>query len=656
MLFKKKYIFFLIFIITFCLFAEETDLAKFYIKKAHAFYKDQKYSVSREFLTKSEEYSKKFPELYYISNQLLPDNKSNMYQKRLNAENIVKSFNNGFLISNYDLLKQSATIFENVREFRKSDELYSRYVLDRNKTKLSDHLAYINMLFKSDLTNKLKKIPERIHKADQIFDSIHLDYFMLLFEVQYKNISDAEFDKKLKILISHNYSPTRVLYLRSIKYNDQKRINEVLGGYNDLHKSNNIESGFSKRILYNILARSANLQQNDIIYLLNQWKAIGNNDQKTIDILRNKKIKSIVNKSEDLKKYFINYTGVRRRDIDEDGNWETHFEYKNGEIVNIVNDHNQDGIYESRETYYDNGKIKNYLDYDADNFDYDKYTFNEKDSSLLNVEIMKNNRLYKRFTMIQSAVFPDTKRLYQLKIKDLIKQVAYEENWEKGYNITNYFNEEKEFEYVDDNNNGIYEKKIFFEKGIINEVLRDINEDGNYETIEIYMKNKLKESMYKTVENLETYDYKEVYYSNKISKYWDNDLDGMYEIYIDEYNNGTVYKMFDIDFDGKYEYLYEYKNSIQKGIYYIENNKHILLKEFNEPLKEKKKNWKIITTKDLKEVETPDNIMIENKRYLSGMFTYDGQKYFFKNGLIKNEFFSYRLFFINNVVYLFEIY
>lgn len=656
MFLKKKYFIFLTLIISINLFSEEIDLAKFYIKKASHFYQNGKHDLSQEYIIKSREYSERFPELYYISNLLLPDNKTTLSQKRKNAENIVKNLRNGFLIDNYELLKQAAKVFEKVRDFNKSSELYDRYISDRNKNKLSDYIEYVKMLFNSDLNNKYKKIPAIINKANQIYDSLHLNYFMLLFEILYKNIDNTIFEKKLGVLISHNYSSTRILYLRSIQYDDMKNLKGVLTEYNNLLDKGNIEAGFNKRITYNLLKRSGKFKEEDVVNLLAKWELLGNDDQKTIDILGNKNIRDIVNKNEDLKNTLINFTGVRRKDTDNDGNWEVFFEYKNGIVVNKIVDKDQDGIYETGQSYFDNGKIKNYLDYNMDNSNYNKYVFNERDSSLLKVEIIKGDKLFKQYTMVQSSIFPDINKLDQIKLANILEYVAYEESWKDGYNITNYFNEKKEYEYLDNNNNGIYEKKIFYDNGMIDEVLSDLNEDGNFEKHEIYKNSELKETMYKTIENLETYDYKEVYFKDKVDKYWDNNLDNIFEIYIEEFNNGMSNKRFDIDFDGDYEYLYQYKNNLQKGIYYIAGDKKVLLKEYKEPYKEKKKNWKIVTIQDLEKVIIPDNIILEEKKSLSGMFSYNGKKFYFKNGLVKNELFSYRLFLINNVIYLFEIY
>ena len=70
--------------------------------------------------------------------------------------------------------------------------------------------------------------------------------------------------------------------------------------------------------------------------------------------------------------------------------------------------------------------------------------------------------------------------------------------------------------------------------------------------------------------------------------------------------------------------------------------------------KSNNKNWTIISVKDIKELSVPDNIIVSDKRSLSGYYYYKGGQHFFKRGIIKSSDFSYRLSLLDEKIFLFE--
>ena len=340
---------------------EEIELAKFYLKKSFYYYQDKKKNLSNDYLSKAYEYSKEFPEYYYISNLLLPDNKSNMALKESNAENILKKIDNSFFIDNYELLKHAALIFENVRNFDKSIEVFNKFLLTSNRILREDYVNYIEMLFNTNNIAKLNLIPNVIKNANKLYDSLDFNYYSILYEIITKKIKETEFNKNINVLISNNYSQTKVLYLKILFFNNSKNLSMLYNEYIKMKKYNIIEAGVKKRLIFNLLKKAYWLSQAQILVLLEDWNHIGQQDQQTNILLINKKVLGIIKNNKALNESYLKYTGVRRRDEDEDGNWEEYFEYKDGIAIKKINDKNQDDIYETEVHFFDNGYIREYL-------------------------------------------------------------------------------------------------------------------------------------------------------------------------------------------------------------------------------------------------------------------------------------------------------
>ncbi|MCK4799240.1 MAG: hypothetical protein KAT05_17840, partial [Spirochaetes bacterium] len=498
-------------------------------------------------------------------------------------------------------------------------------------------------------------IPEIIKRAKKLYASLHFDYYLILYKIKFKNIKENEFNKCIGILIANNYSDTKLLYLKVLFYSDTRNFSTFSDAYIKMRKENTIEPGFRKKIVFQLLKKSNLLSKKQILFHLGDWNIIGMQDHKTNILLKNKRILGVLKSNNKLKQSYLQYTGIRRNDDDEDGDWEQYFEYKNGIVIKRINDRNQDGLYESQVFFFDNGDIKECFLFDDNNLNFRKFIFNAKDQSLVFIEYYNNNELLEKITLIQSSYYPKISILKTITNKSILPYIAYKEKFSEGHSVTNYFHSKIEYKFIDANNNKIFEEKIFYKNGIINEVLKDINEDGNFEIHEKYESGNLKHILYKTDESLEGYDYKEQLLNDRIIKFWDYNSDNIFEIAVEELNNGIIYKKFDINYDGKYDYVYELDGDVIKRVYRVSNKEKIIIKEFYKQDKLKQKKWNVVSVNDLDMMETPDDVIVEDKKTLSGIYFYKGNKYFFTNGFIKNESFSYRLFFINDIIYLFDI-
>ncbi|OHD18634.1 MAG: hypothetical protein A2086_17020 [Spirochaetes bacterium GWD1_27_9] len=631
------------------IFANDKELAKGYLIKAYNFYKQNNFEFSKEYLDKSYEYSKEIPEYYYLSNALIKDEKKNFYLKSQNADKIAKNIDNLFLIDKYDVLKQTAFIYGKIFEFQKSYDAYKKIFLTEDKDLQNDYLDCIKMLFNSNIT---KFIQEAISEAKNYFQSLDLYYYDLLYKVKFSKIDKNNFRKDIERLIAGDYSSSRVLYLQ-ILYN--YNLSESFKSYSTLKTNNNIEAGFKRLIIFAFLEKIEFLNQKQILSLTNDWIEIDGNSFYLTDILlKNKIFNKFVSSNKDLKNIFLNYSGVRIKDSDIDGNWEEFYQYKDGILLSKIIDANQDGINEYSVTYFVDGRIKEYFKYKNINY-YEKYNFNHIDKSVDNIEIYKNDILIEKYNLLKSAFFPEEKDFSKIELNYFFNYVDTKEEFTDVHSIKKYSQNQIKYELIDSNNNGYFEYKKFYDNNKIYEAIKDVDENKIFEIKELYKDSNLVSILYKTNDSLQNYDYIENIKSNSIEKLWDFDKDGIFEVLFTEDENKISYKMFDINFDNKYDFVYQLKNNIPQKLYEIKNKKWILLKTYKSEENSNKNNWNIVSFKNIDNIYAPDSIDIKNNQKLEGMFTFRDKKFFFENGIIKCNDFNYKLFIINNEFYLIDI-
>ena len=189
---KKILISFLITITLLAYSYEDPNLAKIYIEKAFSYYKGNQYDICKEYLDRSFSYSNSLPEYYYISNLTTDNNSSNNYIRYSNALSIEKYIKNSFMVKEYSLLNHIAKVYKSVREFEKSFNIYKEIFKIDDIGLKKDYLECIDMLFYSKLTDS---IPVVINRAKSISDDDDIYYYELLWEVSYKKIDGATFEK-----------------------------------------------------------------------------------------------------------------------------------------------------------------------------------------------------------------------------------------------------------------------------------------------------------------------------------------------------------------------------------------------------------------------------------------------------------------------------
>jgi hypothetical protein len=653
MYFRKFCFFLVINLILVNLYSEDKDLARFYLDKAYYYFNDNKLETSKDMLDRSAEYSNIFPEKFYIYNMILDKTVYEGYLEEQNADKILKNLGNSYFIEKYYLVKNAAMVYKSVRSFDKGVKAFNLLSSFKEKITAEDFNNYIELLFYSKRAEFIKMIPQAVADAKKMFASLDFDYYLLLYGVLYSKINIKDFLAGYNALSSNYYSKERLLFLRSLYYNSQKELFGVYDDYFKLKASNEISSKYKRKVLYNLLLKGKNFNKKQIVALLTEWNEIAQNYYLTIDFFGSKALIDIISQDKNLKGAFLDYSGERMLDDDEDGRWEQKFEYEKGIMISDIFDGNQDGIYEYKTTFYNDGKLDSFIVY-KNNANYTKYIFNYNDQSLNSIENYSNNIKSDKYYVTVSKYFPRTKDLKDFDLKKNMNIISHKEEYGRVYIYTKYSDANIVYKDYDFNGNNIFEERKFYKNGIIDEVLKDLNENGIYELYEKYKDGKIDYIKYKTTDSYNLYDYMEYNFNDRMEKYWDYNLDGIYEVKINEYNNKDTECYFDIDYDRIYDYMYEIRNGVKK-MYKIENNKKNLLKVYNKDAGKKNRKWHIISLRENDKIPLPDDIVIKDKRNVSGIFYYQGNKYIFSNSIIKTNVFNYKIIIINDIPYLLDL-
>lgn len=642
----RKYFLIIIFSIPLFLFSEEIEIAKRYIKKAYLLV-EKNHNLTNYFLDKSFEYSKELPEYYHLKNFLLNNTRENIIVKKKNANEVIKNLQNSFLIDIYTLLKDAIVVNKIGRNYTECIKLYKILLDYQDRYLYDDYIDYIEMLF---YAGNYKLMSSIIEQAFQNYSTLDLTYYWLLANIKYTKMSNNRSILFLNQLAANDYPLTKILYLKILYSTSKNELIKVFNQYKQLNSSGMLLADFHKKIIYEFFMKKDLLLESDLKELLKQWIMIsGLEDYRTDIIIRNSDL--LIENDEQLKQVIKFYTGSRLKDMDEDGIWEEYYSYENGELKEVIYDHNQDGVFEKKNEYYSVNKLKSMYFYSEINT-YQKYNFNRYDNSLYMIENWDNNKLTEKIYFSKSMFFPVNK--IDLNNNKVIKYIDYKIAYQdEGIKYQKYHAGKLKFINYDYNNDGFYEYKQFYQAGVLIEAIRDTSGDKNYDTKEKYQDGKLKFIFTRTDPVYAGYDYKEEILRNGVIKYWDENQDGIFEIAAEEYN-GILNKKFDINFDGIFDYLYQEISGKSTALYQFVNGKPKRVEFLDMRDLTRKKGWIIISVNNIDNLEIPESIQIDDLKTFSGIFVYKGEKKYFKKGIIENDFFSFRIFILNGVIYLFD--
>ena len=645
-----KKIFFLFLMVNFTLFSDDQNLARYYLVKANESFKNGDFELAINFLEKSYGYYQYYPEYYYLQNQLFDSKRENLFKKNINAQKILQYIDNQFFINKYTMLKDSFLIFKKTLDYTNSSKAFTKISGLENIDLLDDYLGYMELLANlKDYDN----LENQINLAKSRYESLEIEFYSIFADVNKKKFDVNKFNEKIDILYANSYSKAKILYLKTFFYNDGVNIRNLFNEYKNLKNNNDLDKIYSKDILFNLINKFSFFNKSEQRELLKEWIDInGLNDVRTEDILKDSKILNFIKNDKEFSNKFLLFDGIRLKDIDRDSNWEEFYEYKNGNLILNIFDSNQDGLYESK-IEYSNSRIKFYYEYfNEGNENYKKYNFNVNDNSINSLEYYINNKIKKRVNLIKSSFKPDINKFKGIKDSEIVNFIDNIEYFDLYYSVERYKNGRLLVKLIDSNNNNVFDIREEYNNGIKERTVKDLNENGFFELIENYSNGRLATIFYSTDESSGKYDYKEIISENRIVKYWDTNLDGIFEISVEEGPDFILTK-FDINFDSNYDIIYEKKNNVT-NVYRVIKGESKLINSYKEGDMVTKKGWIIASVKDIDKIELPENIDLVDKKNLNGFFYHKDKKYYFENGIIKNQYINFVMFLLENKIYLID--
>lgn len=648
----KKIIFLFVLIINFYILSHDKDIARYYLINANQALNNGDINLSKDLLDKAYDYYSFYPEYYYLMNQLIESKKDNLFNKSRNAQKILQYIDNQFLINKYIMLKDAFNIFKKTLDYKNLSFTFFKILELEAIDILEESLIFMEY---SVIFEDYKNFERVLTYVRSNYKSLDIDFYFLLLSSYKKDLNPEEFKKRVDTLKANNYSLSKLLYIKTIFYNDINNIKKIFLEYKNLKDNLKLETIYKKDIIFNLLTKYSFLTRKEQIELINDWiEEKGLNDIRTDFLLNKTNIYNLIIKSiKEINEKFIFFDGIRIRDIDRDNNWEEFYEYKNGILLKKIVDNNQDGFYDYKMEYL-NGEIKSYYQYSyGSNDHYKKYNFNINDNSLSSIEYYSFS-LIKRINLITSFLKPDLDIFKGLEDNEIIRYIDNIEYFGNENIIERYKNGVLFVRLIDSDKNNFFEIREEYNNGIKTKSYKDLNENGFFEVIEIYLNGILNTLLYSSEEKNNIYDYKEVLQGENWVKYWDNNHDGIYEVSVEE-KGKTILTKFDIDFNGMYDIIYEEKENII-NIYRNYNEGIKLINSYykDSQKKFKYKGWIIVSVRNLEKIELPDEIKIKDRDKLNGFFYYKNKKYYFENGIIKNEIINFKIFIFQEKFYLID--
>ncbi|HPY86683.1 MAG TPA: hypothetical protein PLG34_01700 [Spirochaetota bacterium] len=633
------------------LFSSEIDIAKLKIRRAYDSYRAGKNALAEDVLKGANEFALNIPEYFYLKNELLGDSRDVLYIKMENSRNIIKNIKNNYFLSAYEILNHVKDISLKTRDYDYAKKVYKEILSIPNIDLLNDYIGYIETVF---LSKDLSDIENILKEARNRYNSIEFEYFDLKSKIILNKIDSNEFQRKISVLNANGYSKSKILLL-SVLRSPANGIKKCLDDYFSLKASKSLDGYYQREILYNLIMKSSSLKTPDVLSALQEWSEInGQRYAETFDILKNRNLYSIISKNAALSENILKYSGERIEDADNDGNWEELYVITSGDVRSRVVDKNQDGAYEYKYTYFEDGKIETFTVYEGRNSDYKEARFNPYDSSVVTIDIYNSGKLTEKITAVKSALYLNVDILKNIDEKIYRNYIDKKETFGDFYSISRYTDGQINRRDIDLDYDGAIEEKEFYKNGVIYEKLKDADKDGSFEIIERYANGKLKTVFCKESDFSDYYYYREDIEPNYSVKNWDTNLDGIYESSVTEYPNGTSYNKLDIDYDGVYDYQVELKNGEPVRLSKIESGKLINIKTFSSKEEIKKNNWYIVSYRDIKKVDVPDKIVFTDGKKTSGYFLDKNEKYYFENSDIINDNLNFKLFVIDSEIYLID--
>lgn len=618
---------------------QNLNLTQNYLRRAFTSIETDR-TLAAGFLIQSGAEGLRYPEYYYINEKL---NAHDAAERVRMAEGMTDKAGNAFILTSVDYYRRAAEIYTSHLYFDKAVKAYELFFRNNQLIRQEYYADYLDMLFNAGFEDLIKSALDKavLHLPGSIFN-----YYKALYSVRY------ETEKSLHIplinkLAADKFSNEKIDYLRSYFYESYEQVESLINAV----KNADYSDVWKKRIICNVITRNQVLDEEQLSALFKLWLDNGgNSDFRTFEMITLKHIVSLFERDCTTAEKVMEYSGNRILDTDFNGRGEVVYTLNNGVIVKRFYDLNQDGIPELEYYYIANGNIERIVKYSAKN-KYAAFNYNLNDSSLNTVNYFEDG-IRKRSFLIDTGVYfykygeiPDD--------NELIMICSHEDIYGERLIRNKYFGGEIIYSLIDRNLSGNFDYKLIYENGKLKEGYLDSSSDGLFDTMEIYAEGRLTAVYSRSVSYYPGYDYKEYIFPDRTEKYWDEDFSGEYEIKVIEYNDGRVETYFDINNNTSYDFVQAADNRGNLVIYFIENNRRNQVLSRNISSAEQKRGFRVVAGKNSGYSPVPDKIEF-NDSY-SGVFYYNGEKYFFNESLITCSFFDYRV--LNNKfgIFLFDL-
>jgi hypothetical protein len=649
---KRKSLFAVMAVIFYCMTlpvnASDLQIAKSYLKRAMVNRDNPK--IVSHLCNQAKEYAVCFPEYEYL--QLEVCHETGDFSDALQyLQDMQAKQNKAFIIDDYDIASQAARTYHYLHSYREALPFYKKVVAQTDKKNAGDYLKYLSCLFASGVAPS--QILPVLQEASALFSNQEFVFYQVLYSVKSSSNPFGEPAALIRSLENNGYATQETQYLKSLLIKNQDELGAFI---NDL-QNKQIDAKWGRDIVYGLLERFTVTDENILDTCMSLWNDYaGNADVRTFRFLSYSPLAEWIKSNEKFAHWTV-FTGSRTTDIDGNGKAELVVSVKDGIITNRSEDKNQDSVVEREFAYFDNGKIDKVYTRE-NNTDFQCYTFNEYDSSLLTAEFIKDSKITERNAFIKGAFVFTENQPFPVLQDNLID---YREEYFDNETVkTKFANAKVVMTEKDRDGDGYFEYRALYESGVIAQAFIDMDKNQTPDMHEVYRNGKLVQCEAGYSNTTGVYYYKEVFAKDGIEKYWDNDKDLKYEIFEKTFSDGLVQSYFDVNKDGIYDYMQEKTKDKNVSVYAVNPDKTKKRKIAASVVKQKNiaktRGWTVISARDSARLAIPDDISFfdTDSKNASGTFSYKKQKFYFSDGLVKSADFNFRLLRNGEKLFLFD--
>lgn len=634
--------------------AQNNRISQLYVREAGVLITDNDPENARELLNKSIQYDKKNADAYYLLAKIDELDRINYANAEMNYDLAIQNRQNFNIVSPADFYLNAGKFFIKIRNREKAENLFKLSI----KNDRFNHNAYIELL-------KLDNMHSIIEDALKIFpdnpDFLYYNSIQLLQSDPVKKNIQRNTDIILK-LEDYNYRPERIHFLKGLLAERLLYKTESIESY-----ITSIEYKINSSLLVKIIeyfAQKRNIK-NTLKFLKFAYEQGSFHTNLSYFSFYEKEIFGFLSKEQvwmNIKTAANKFSGIRTLDENEDGLWEIKTKFINGQISENWKDKNQNGIIEIYEKYNDNNQLITYqmnrsafepvntiISFYIPDLSVEKIDYLDQDNNITDSFYLKRHNFY------WSPVNDEDNKLYKNDFlfailrhelyDTLNKKIIQKHYYEKGI----IFRIDK-----DENSDNIFEKRLFYTNNLLIRGNVDADQDGFFETEEIYDKQGLLEKIIVDKNNDGINEYSEEYNNGKLmKKNWDLDENGMFDI-IEKIDQNSLEYIVDLNHNNVYDMKVKINNK-QEKILSVYNEKNGKWHNSYKPVTDKSGSvtgisYTLVSNEKIELDWIIDAILW--KDFNNGSITINGKEFMvIKNRFVVNNI-EYKVFSFNNEFYI----